>query len=167
MGREIYLSEFIKTIRGEIGLTIEISPYVSFLLICPGIELLGKCLDLEISHFNEYKPNRPPQQFSKAINLFFPELYDERFKEWKVYDQLRNGMLHSFIPKQNIVLFAKETEEFKNLDIDRRHNPHRLVIVTEVLYHHFSQACDSLIKMIDNKDDRLNSIVYRPILYLG
>src|SRR5688500_2986338 len=92
------VDEFITDYYSNLKCICKISPYISFGLICAGIEFLGKCLDEE-NEFQAYKIGLPERQFNLAVNELMTN-----YKEFNFYKNVRNGMLHALIPKPGIWL---------------------------------------------------------------
>jgi len=80
-------------------------PYLAFLLICSGIEFLGKRIDKNNQNWDwnsQYQKANPP--FDNAIKKLFPKKYSLLLKKYSLRDQLRNGMIHILAPKSKIGL---------------------------------------------------------------
>src|SRR5438309_2314671 len=65
-------------------------PYMSFSLICSGIEFLGICLDAKSDWF---KTGLTSVHFKHAIDNLFPDRY--RLIKDRLYLEVRCGMMHS------------------------------------------------------------------------
>jgi hypothetical protein len=139
---------FIHELKG----IVQATPYISFLIITTGIEFLGKCLDLEAPHWNV--KNRAKVNFEYAINqLNAFENYRPFLESHRLWDSLRNGFSHSFVPKFTVTLSSKN--EMPHLTI--HHDNQRVNLRCEDFYTDFSNACIEVIKMdfpLENKMNR-------------
>ena len=134
-------------------------PYLAFLLICSGIEFLGKCIDTDNQNWDwdrHYQRKNPP--FNKAINKLFPERYKELFHKYKVRDQLRNGLVHILVPKSKIGL--TQVKHDLNGEIMMKEHPYelegKLILVIEYFYIDFVDACKKVLGKEFGKDDKMN-----------
>lgn len=127
-------------------------PYISFAVMATGIEFLGKCLDTEALHWNE--KNKSKINFEYAMNnleAFSP--YRRFLDSHKMWDSLRNGFSHSFVPKYPITLSSKN--ELGNLALQL--NDTRLNLKCEDFYSAFAQACLEVVNMnFPNTNDKMN-----------
>lgn len=122
--------------------------YWAFGLICAGIEFLGKCLDDKLP-FNS-DDVKGSVSFKLAIDTLMPT-YSKINDEKHIYGHLRNGILHSLIPKENIWL--RELNNLgttdKHLDVRQIEGFERVILVIEIFYDDFIKARDEVIKMIE------------------
>ncbi len=139
------IEEFINEILiGQIGLIQNIGKtqgkdchYLSFLLICSGIEFLGSCLDEHDFH----KVGLSRDRFKRAIVELFPPEYHKHAKT--LYESLRCGIVHSALPKSDIGL----TQEKESTKYGTRHlveKINRLILISETFYTDFKNACEEL-----------------------
>lgn len=117
-----------------------------------GIEFLGKCLDDTAAHWNV--SCRSKTNFDEAINqLNSFEPYRQFLDSHKLWDSLRNGFSHSFVPKYPITLSSKT--EMAHLVLHS--NNQRLNLKCEDLFEDFRNACLEIISMdFQNPDDKMN-----------
>lgn len=124
--------------------------YISFAVMAIGIEFLGKCLN-EFEDWNE--PNRSKADFEFAINnLNSFSSYRPLLTSHNLWTSLRNGFLHSFVPKNTISLSSKdETAHLVQI------SPTQINLKCEDLYNDFKGACEEVLNMTifpSNKMDR-------------
>jgi hypothetical protein len=147
--------EFIQQVLiNEVGEIHEKFPYISFATMAIGIEFLGKCLNSE-EDWN--KPNQSKIDFEYAINNLTPfEKYRDFLSEFELWTSLRNGFLHSFVPKNKLTLSSKD--EMEHL---RKHNG-KLNLKCEDLYSDFKSACEDVLNMTTF----LSNKMILPLLYV-
>jgi|SRR6185437_1084492 len=139
--------EFINHVLiNEIGDVVDHHKWLSFILVCSGIEFLGGCLDQEEKNLNA--ENRSAKRFNDAILALFPAKYSPFIKKGKdgLYAQLRCGMNHVALPGLQIAL-SERNSNLENLSVWND----RLIIIAEDFYADFRNACFTIIKMIDEK----------------
>jgi hypothetical protein len=139
--------EFINHVLiDEIGDVVDHHKWLSFILLCSGIEFLGGCLDHEEKNLNA--ENRSAKRFNDAILKLFPSKYHSFIKKGKdcLYSQLRCGMNHVALPGLGIAL----SERNSNLGNLSEWN-NRTIIIAEDFYSDFKNACQMVIKMIDEQ----------------
>lgn len=156
--RKLYPKDFI----GEV-LIVEISdivhkhPYLAFLLICSGIEFLGKCSDVKLKKW-DCKYNNG-EHFKKGLS-FFPKWYRENKMKGFLLDQLRNGLVHLFTPKSGVDLISKNDKIFLKIhykdNIILKSKRNRNYIVVEYLFFDFVEACKEVLKIKFSKRDKMN-----------
>jgi len=144
----LYPKEFIKKVLiNETQDVVTKHPYLAFVLICSGIEFLGKCIDTQTQDWNKYKPNG--EQFKCAIIKLFPSKYREHSD--LLYKQLRNGLVHSLTPKSRIGLFSKNDETCYEISYEQHprfcKKENRLKIGIEYFYNDFVEACKKVLGM--------------------
>jgi hypothetical protein len=116
-------------------------PYISFSIVTTGIEFLGKCLDADAAHWNV--SCRSKINFEAAINqleAFTP--YRQYLVSHKLWDSLRNGFAHSFVPKYPLTLSSKNQMDHLTL-----HGNNRLNLKCENFYEDFRNACLEVLQM--------------------
>ncbi len=117
-------------------------PYLAFAPMAIGIEFLGKALN---SHedWNYYASGVPRQDFELAINsLTSFQKYRPLLTSNKLWDALRNGFSHSFVPKGTLSLSSgTETAHLVNV------TPTKINLRCEDLYIDFKGACEEVIAM--------------------
>jgi hypothetical protein len=154
----VYPKDFIlNSLMGEIGDIIRGHAYLSFILICSGIELLGKCLEPNASFSDDGKQG---EYFKKAIKELFPECYHDHIQH--LYSDLRCGMLHSYLAGKYKLMELKNdpagqhayaTHLAENSDI----------IVLDYLFFDFIQACQKVLNMDFAEDDKMT----KPFIIIG
>lgn len=132
---------------GEIHLK---HPYISFATMAIGIEFLGKCLN---SHedWNHYASGVPRQDFERAINQL------DSFSKYRTYllshnlwDALRNGFSHSFVPKNTLSLSSKS--EMTHLV----NHGNKVNLKCEDFYSDFKLACEEIIAKATFPSNKMN-----------
>ena len=127
----------------ELGQMIDKFPYHSFMIMSIGIELLGKCLNESYPNFHEGKPLK---DFNRAIdNLNAFENYKSINREFKLHENLRNGMLHAAVPKPKITLSSHN--EQKHL----YENNGTINLRCEDFFEDFKKACLEVISIQSKK----------------
>ncbi|MEK6726709.1 MAG: hypothetical protein AABY54_09230 [Deltaproteobacteria bacterium] len=126
--------------------------YISFALIATGIEFLGKCLDNDAKHWNVSRKSK--FNFEYAINhLDSLILYRPYLTSHKLWDSLRNGFAHSFVPKYPVTLSSKDEASHLLL----HENNERLNLKCEDFYNDFKNACIEVVNMeFSDSDDKMN-----------
>ncbi len=149
--QKILIDEF-KEIQQEEG-----RHYISFCLICQGIEFLGACLDSE--PFSAKGLNAP--RFRKAIDDLFPTSYHPlnqgTGKPFDLYEVFRCGLMHVILPGSRLELIRRtEKTNFNthHLEVKEIRGMDRLVLVLEDLFEDYENACDEIIARIS--DGRLS-----------
>ncbi len=130
--------------------------YISFSLICQGIEFLGACLDSEPFSAKGQSAAR----FRRAIYDLFPASYRQfnqgTGRPFDLYENLRCGLLHVILPESPLALVRRtENPEFGSIHLDVREirGIRRLVLVLEDLFDDYEKACKEIIERI--RDGRL------------
>lgn len=144
--------EFINQVFiSELSTIKDTNPYISFAIMATGIEFLGKCLDSAARHWNV--PKKSQINFEFAINnLDSLEKYRPYLNSHRIWDSLRNGFAHSFVPKFPLTLSSKN--ELNHMAI---HGNNRLNLKCEDFYQDFSNACKEIINMeFDDHEDKMN-----------
>jgi hypothetical protein len=128
------------------------NPYIAFAIIATGIEFLGKCLDENASHWNVSGKSRTNFEYAiKKLSAFTP--YRHYLASHKIWDSLRNGFAHSFVPKYPITLSSKDESAHLML----HSNGERLNLRCEDFYEDFKMACIEVIKReFPNPEDKMN-----------
>jgi hypothetical protein len=133
----------------EIGEIHSNHPYISFATMAIGIEFLGKCLN-ESASWNENF--RSQTNFELAINeLNSFTKYRLLLTSHKLWDSLRNGFLHSFVPKNSISLSSKN--QAKHLQVI---SSTQINLRCEDFYIDFKGACEEVLKMKTFKSNKMN-----------
>ena len=132
----------------------------SFVIIGQGIETLG-------SFFDDKPFDHPGQsriRFLKGMSLF-----DSKYKniETVLYSDLRCGLAHQLIPKNRITLGSSKDKEHQNrLHLFEDEKTKCFFLIVDTFYDDFVQACNLVIKKIDENSDEIdknkrNQIVLR------
>lgn len=127
--------------------------YLSFVLICNGIEFLGACLD-DKHEFQQQ--GRSGKRFRKAIEELFPKNYRKlaiKGTESDLYDIMRNNLTHTLIPSSKIGLTHRveaAKEDVKHLSLSE--NKYQIRLICEDLYDDFEKACNEVIKKTHGKE---------------
>jgi hypothetical protein len=144
------VTEFLPDYCRAIELLLEHKKgYHTFGPICVGIEFLGKCLDDEPVFNSSEIEGR--DSFNRAICELMPSYTTMNIK-YNFYGRIRNGMLHSLLPKKNIWFreIHSMTENDKHLHVRKINGVDGLVLVANYFYEDFKSACDEVIKRIAN-----------------
>ncbi len=130
--------------------------YISFSLICQGIEFLGACLDSEPFSAKGQSAAR----FRRAVYDLFPASYRSfnqgTGRSFDLYENLRCGLQHVILPESPIELIRRsEKEKFdvNHLEVKEIRGIDRLVLVSEDLFDDYEKACKEIIARI--RDGRL------------
>ncbi|MBU1177139.1 MAG: hypothetical protein ABIG88_01365 [Patescibacteria group bacterium] len=155
--RDIYPKDFIKEhFIEKLGEIILIDPYMSFLLVCSGIEFLGKCID---SKCEWRKPGLSKKHFENAIIELFPERYHDLRKQ--MYSNLRCGMVHMSGPG-TIIVTQNKNDPYgvhpykKHPDYVKTDGKELKVFVIEYFYFDFVEACKKVLSKDFEFGDKMN-----------
>lgn len=142
--------QFIQTVLinevGEIHLKY---PYISFAMMAIGIEFLGKSLN-SFEDWNE--PNRSRVDFELAINsLNSFSKYRPLLISHSLWTSLRNGYLHSFVPKNTLSLSSKDEEtHLANITSTK------INLRCEDFYIDFKAACEEVLAITTFSSNKMN-----------
>lgn len=158
MTKVLTTKDFIKeTLIAEIGDIVKSHPYLSFYLICSGIEFLGKCLDTSCTWDTTGKSAR---HFKSAIKSLFPADYHS--EATKLYKYLRCGLLHSqnagYFRLTELKNFTGTTPIEQNKDVFDKN-----IIILDYFYGDFVSACQKIVSQTFAPNDKVNV----PFLYIG
>jgi len=131
--------EFIQQVLiTETGQIHENHPYISFAMMAIGIEFLGKCLN-NCEDWNE--PRRSKVDFELAVNtLTSLTIYRPLLSSHNLWDSLRNGFAHSFVPKNTLTLSSKdETAHLTPITATK------INLKCEDFYDDFKNACNEVL----------------------
>ncbi len=156
--RFIYPKEFIKdTLIEKIGKIIHVDAYLSFLLICSGIEFLGKCIDST----EKWEEGNSGEQFKTAIIKLFPDGYHNLVND--LYKDLRCGLVHRIIPGS---ISLTQNGNDNDGEIPYRLHPYlkdnKKILVIEYFYFDFVEACKKVLAMNFNENK-----MTKPMLSVG
>lgn len=125
---------------------------IKFLILTQAIEILGTYFD--------YKPFRAKEQSSKrfeiAITKLFPQQYQKINNKNFLYYQLRNFLIHSFLPSNKVKLFENNTISNEHLIL----KDSVLFISYNQFYYDFIKAVEKLNFLILNDKIKLKKILY-------
>jgi hypothetical protein len=162
----LYPKDFIKNVLiDEIQDIVIRHPYLAFVLICSGIEFLGKCIDIRNQKWNwDIKYQKTNQPFDGAIKKLFPKKYHKLLTKYNLRDQLRNGLIHLYTPKNKIGLTQLKHDE-KGI-IKMNNHPFikngRVVLVIEYFYIDFVDACKKVLAMEFSRDKMNKPLLETP-----
>ena len=149
--QKVLIDEF-KEIQKDEG-----HPYISFSLICQGIEFLGACLDSDTFSNKGLSAAR----FRRAIWDLFPISYHEfnrgSGKPFDLYENLRCGLFHAIFSGSRLELIRRsEKAKFNanHLEVKEILGMNRLILVLEDLFDDYEKACQEIIARIG--DGRLS-----------
>lgn len=145
--RTISPKSFIEhTLIDGIGEVVKLNAYLSFALMAMGIEFIGKCNLPDHEDWNI----KPDKAFKKGHELLTDE--DSRYADINLKDELRNGLVHSFLPKSKIVL-----SEVKNGQIHfGKDSSDRTILVAEILFRDFVRTCIKTLRSDFTEQDKMN-----------
>lgn len=125
--------------------------YIGFSLVCQAIEVLGACFD-EYDWEDRYLSEL---RFRLAIKKLFPEkciTFNDKKAQFDLYKNLRCPMVHQMRPGKYIGLSQRKHEKAANVsNLHLSMQDKHLVLIYEDFFGDFRQACQMLIKMIDDK----------------
>lgn len=132
--------------------------YLSFSLICMGIEFIGACI---CDDYDFKEKGLSEKRFKGAIlNLFSLKRYKGMDKDF--YSSLRCSLLHYSSPGIKFGLTHREEskkEKTKHLKMKNG----KIILVCEDLYDDFKKACEKVIEKID-KEKIESKKVYKDFL---
>lgn len=156
MNRTIYPKDYIKEVLiDEIRDITERHPYLSFGVICSGIEYLGICLD---GQSNWTDTGKSASHFKHAVQKLFPPHY-EPLKD-TLYTSLRCGLVHSQLPGGYSLTEARKNTHLTYVDHLIKN---KQLIVVEYFYEDFKRACETVISQTFPTGDKIN----KPFLRVG
>lgn len=133
---ETFLDEVIVKELGKLQ-EMELS-YMPFVCMGQAIEVLGGFLDNKPMKVKGQSAKR----FSNGVNRLFGGRYRLLNDNYFLYDKLRNQMTHTFIPGNDLILFAKADSGGTHRHLDYSNG--QLVLVAEVFYRDICTACERL-----------------------
>jgi len=143
--QEVLIDEFKEIQQDERHL------YVSFTLICHGIEFLGACLDSDA--FSSKGLGAP--RFRRAVWDLFPTSYHAfnrgSGKPFDLYENLRCGWLQGILPGSRVELIRRSEKaklDAHHLEVMEIRGMERLVLVSEDLFEDYEKACKEIIARI-------------------
>jgi len=131
--------------------------YISFSLLCQGIEFLGACLDSDAFSNKGLSAAR----FRRAICDLFPISYQEfnrgSGKPFDLCENLRCALFHIILSGSPLELIRRsERVKFNgnHLEVKEIRGMDRLILVLEDLFDDYEEACQEIIARI--RDGRLS-----------
>ena len=145
--QNVLIDEFKKILQAE-G-----HHYLSFSLICQGIEFLGACLDSEPFSSKGLSAAR----FRRAIYDLFPTSY-RKFNQgsgrpFDLYENLRCGLLHAILPEAPLELIRRSEKakfDANHLEVKEIRGVKRLVLVSEDLFEDYEKACQEIMARMND-----------------
>jgi hypothetical protein len=123
--------------------------YIGFVLVCIGIEYLGKCIGPEQDW---HKVGLSKQHFRAATSTLMPR-YEPHVD--LLYSALRSGLAHGLLPGPEIGLTHRaESSRYGTKHLSRHGSS--LVLVVEDFYDDFASACKSVIAREFPDGDKMN-----------
>jgi hypothetical protein len=154
----ISVQQYIKdTLIEQLGQVIHISPYPSFLLICSGIEFLGKCINPQCRWIDNGKRGK---FFKNAISDLFPKHYKNL--RIRLYKELRCGMAHSQLPG-SFKLTQIKNDPGGQLSYQKHLLSNKDILMLDYFYFDFVQACLKVISKNFPEEDKMN----KPFISVG
>ena len=126
--------------------------YISFALICIGIEFLGKCLDQAHGWHDQ---GLSKMHFERAINELMPKYAPHSAR---IFSQLRSGFAHALLPGPEIGL----THRDESMRYSTQHlaiHGGKLVLVVEESYDDFATACNEILNRQFAPGDKMAEIL--------
>lgn len=157
MSRVIYPKQFIQEVLiDEIGDITKRHAYLSFGVICSGIEFLGRCIS-EKSW--DDRNNKTP--FLNAITTLFPTQYHQ-YKD-ELYSSLRCGLHHLMTPGKILITEKKNDpgNQWNKSNHPISHNGN-IILVIEYFYDDFVSACEMVVS-----DQYTSSKMAKPLIKVG
>ena len=131
---DISVRQFIQEyLIDDIGEVVKKHPYFAFLLISVGIEFIGKCQN---DHdWDDYKIISPHDNFENGLKFKPLKAYANK----NLYQDLRNGLAHALLIKNNLNLSDKNANNSLSSD---------------EFYDRFKEACKLVLNATKRADGR-------------
>jgi hypothetical protein len=113
--------------------------YISFALVCIGIEFLGKCLD---SQHDWHEERLSRVHFEQAIKNLMPQ-----YEPYTVvlYRNLRSGFAHGLLPGPEVALTHRaESQQYGTKHLQAFRNT-GITLIIEDFYDDFENACKHVL----------------------
>ena len=125
-------------------------PYEALQLIALHIEFMGKLLDrLDSKITATWASNRNEHSFENVCSQLSSM---KKYNPSLLQDQLRNGLVHNGVPKENLLLTHHAPQSLDESG--------KVILNINTLYADFSTACDELIAKLEKYDnDYPNSLM--------
>ncbi len=144
--KELKTKDFIETtLISEIGELIKSNPFISFSLICSGIEFLGRCLD-DYNGFDYNYPRQLRYPFDLCIETYMKKYEVLKDTEYDLYKYLRCGFAHQFRPMNKLSLAPVDSND---KDLAELSDGNKVLNIKE-FYESFKYACEQVIADIEN-----------------
>ena len=157
----ISTKEYIESVFiNQLKVTIEIQHHFhAFMIMCIGIEFLGKCRKIEQGVWNSKEPGESSKSFKKAIQEI-PSLkkYKPYLKKYDLYDNLRCSLLHSAQPGTQVT-FSSEAyskNEKGHLVEHQDNGVESINLKCEEFYADFKEACEWVINQKYDLSNKMN-----------
>jgi hypothetical protein len=141
----------------EMTYVVQNHPYLSFNLICTGIEFLGICVD---TNCDWTSINLSSKHFKRAIEDLFPDRY--RVIRGRLYKELRNGLVHSQMAGSFFLVEVKNNPA-GTWTYDNHLVSNQNILVLDYFFFDFKQACLKVIATHFNHSDKMN----QPLFTIG
>ncbi len=165
------LSQFIeKVLINEINIIVQSkkSPYLCFLLIAAGIELLGSCTNKHFQKEKRLVGIKKPEA-GNAKNTFTEKMFkngigyfnDGQGREYSqkkdiLYHELRCGMAHVLLPDSRVKLTTSEEASYSGIQHLRQKDGDGFTyLVLEEFNEDFNAACKKVINNIRSNKNGL------------
>jgi hypothetical protein len=144
--------QFIKQVFiNELNKIKDSNPYIAFAIMAIGIEFLGKCLDTDNQNWNT--PRKSKYHFELAIKkLSSLKIYKQYLNNYALWNSLRNGFAHSFVPKNTLSLSSKN----ERAHLSKHNNGLTINLKCEDFYEDFKNACSEVIQKEFKNEDKMN-----------
>lgn len=143
--------EFIQQVLiNELGEIHSQHPYIAFATMAIGVEFLGKCLN-DHDDWNFYAAGIHKQDFKTAMShLKSFKKYRPYLQSHDLWNALRNGFSHSFVPKNTLSLSGNDDMEHL-VEYDGRIN-----LNCDDFYEDFKSACEEVIAMTSFPSNKMD-----------
>lgn len=116
--------------------------YMQFVLMGQAIEVLGGFLDNKPMKVK----GQAAKRFAAGVKYLFGGKYRLLNENDFLYHKLRNQMVHTFVPSQDLLLLNREEETAEYRHLERKDG--KLVMVSGVFYRDICKACEQLIALM-------------------
>ncbi len=151
--------EFIQAVLiNELEQVVNSHPYISFSTLAIGFEFLGKAIDATNQDWFKGDAKDDWERSIKELKAL------EKYREFlgaptRLWDSIRNGYSHTFIPKSRINVSSKR-DSYKHLEVSETG---RVNIKCEEFYEDFKKACIEVINMSFPENDKMNKEMFSVI----
>ena len=149
MARRIFPKEYIREVLvEEMEDIVGTHAYLSFFLMCAGIEFLGICIDDSSDWFDIGKSK---SHYTNAVEKLFPSHYGS-LKD-TLYKNLRCGLLHCQLPRGYSLA---ELKNFPQAKYEEHLIGNKELIIVEYFYKDFVCACNKVVSMNFPSQSKMN-----------